>query len=290
MKKLYALHICTMLCIVLYQTCFVKKYSSVLKLLVDILLHCFMLQPWMPLENYHATLNGPSWYLGACFFHYLCFPLILRLLKKLKRRRTALLFLSVFFLGQILVSVVAYFCGRVDYRDPFSMKWITYFFPVARLLDFIIGCLMGWLFLYSPKKMNFAIQSVLELGISLAIGCVLILYNMPTSLVSREFIKYTLIFTILNMGIVWLLATENSIFGYLLSRKIFVWIGNLSPFAFLIHEIIIVYFQYAWIYFLGIPKTHVVIVFSLIGTIIATLIWNWLQKKFEHLMELKKEK
>lgn len=79
-KKLYSLHIVMMLsCILiaLYDV-FIIHTITIKKLIIDVFLHTFLLQIWIPNSQYYVTLNVVSWHLCVCVLLYLVFPFVLK--------------------------------------------------------------------------------------------------------------------------------------------------------------------------------------------------------------------
>lgn len=150
-KKLYPLHIVMMLsCILiaLYDV-FIIHVLTIRKLIVDVVLHTFLLQIWIPDSTYYMTLNGVSWYLCVCVLLYLVFPFALKILSECDKKngiRRILIALAGLGFIQLLIAFIAYRYGGQNWNDPWSMQWITYYCPVSRLVDFLIGCSVGYLF------------------------------------------------------------------------------------------------------------------------------------------------
>lgn len=80
-KSLYPLHIAMMVVAFLYL---LLSHSKTTESLTKALpLHALLVQIWIPNPEYYATLNGVSWYLSAITFLYFCFPIILKLFRKI---------------------------------------------------------------------------------------------------------------------------------------------------------------------------------------------------------------
>lgn len=94
-KKLYPLHIVTMIFAAVYA---IYIGTPLKKTLLDVLIHSLLIQMWIPNTKYYTTLNGPAWYLCASFFMYLCFPLMLKIFKKNFSKRKQLFFWLCFLL------------------------------------------------------------------------------------------------------------------------------------------------------------------------------------------------
>ncbi len=150
-KKLYPLHIITMLAMLVFL---LYKNAAVRPLIYSLISHSLLFQIWLPIPDIYSNLNNISWYLCVCLFHYFCFPLILRCVKKyLKSKSSIICSLVILFVLQIVISGFSVRLAEC-YNNQNIIKWLTYFFPISRTLDFIIGCCTGVLFLYTETKEN----------------------------------------------------------------------------------------------------------------------------------------
>ena len=91
-KRLYPLHIITMLLAAFYA---IMTTKAVAKTILDIGIHSLLVQMWIPNVKYYATLNGPSWYLCASIFLYLMFPLMLKFFKEKMSRKKAIICICI---------------------------------------------------------------------------------------------------------------------------------------------------------------------------------------------------
>jgi len=112
------------------------------------LLTLFLLQAWVPVYRVQTAFNGVSWSLSVELFFYLCFPLLLW-----RWRRTWRVKLAVsFFLacGTILVAN----CWLAHLPRGAEVRDVVYFFPLARLWEFVIGMATAHLWRYLRPRIR----------------------------------------------------------------------------------------------------------------------------------------
>lgn len=152
-KKLYPLHMLTMLLVVIREFAIIlylhEDSSLFTKLLGDVLVNSLLIQSWFPPTSINCSLNGVAWYLSAMVFIYFIFPFILQFIKIINDRKRLLLVGLFIWVTQYLVSVFALY---LEGSDGVIFLWLTYICPIYRLGDFIIGCIVGYVFIKSERK------------------------------------------------------------------------------------------------------------------------------------------
>ena len=156
-KNLYLLHIITMLAMLIFA--FIGIKSDIRIVIPKILLNIFLIQEWFPLEN--ASINGVSWYLSTAVFTYFLFPVILKKLENIRDSKVILNYLIALLVIQVFIckaisfipSNLAFFTGKI-FLLPNISEWLIYFFPLTRCIDFIIGCLTGYMFICNGGGTN----------------------------------------------------------------------------------------------------------------------------------------
>ncbi|MGW6540036.1 acyltransferase family protein [Streptomyces sp. NPDC055011] len=109
----------------------------------------FLLQSFFPMQDViqgHG-INSPSWSLTCELLFYLCFPLLLPLVRRIRDSRLwlwtggfTLAVLAVPFVAQVLPDQpVMWWGGDMSWWE----YWFVYHFPVTRMLEFVIGILMA---------------------------------------------------------------------------------------------------------------------------------------------------
>jgi len=199
----------------------------------NLLLDIFLLQSWVPIESVYYSFNGVAWFLSVSVFLYSIFPLILKRISVYQKVVDGIYAILLILIIQVIVA------WMTTYISVDISKWVTYICPLYRAGDFIIGCNLGYIFL---KKQN-AIQSgkIWTLAEVFVIGIVLLQFLAAIKLEEHNVIwlRYTLVFTLGSMGLVYLFAINQGFVSKFLTNKLLLYIGNISGEAFLIHQIII---------------------------------------------------
>lgn len=85
-RKLYLLHIITMVFAVLIEVVKIKNFLVDIKnLIFKIIVNILLIQAWVPKISINFSLNGVSWYLSLCAFLYFSFPFVQRCQKNISR-------------------------------------------------------------------------------------------------------------------------------------------------------------------------------------------------------------
>lgn len=281
-KRLYPLHIATMLCAALFRVYYILiGRETYPKLLLDISLHITLTQIWIPNGLYYNTLNGVAWYLCACAFSYLCFPIILKKLRKVESRKKVLLWLMSLLAIESMISVLAFFVGSPDKKAILSAQWITYYCPLSRLVDFCIGCCLGYLYIYREELgQNRNIYYLFEVIVCIMIILSWYTYACRISPFGSEYVKYSLLFIGTTVALIWFIAIGRGVISTLLSNRILCWIGNISSYAFLIHSVVIEYLR-SILGHLNMLNGLTITILSAILTVGATVVWMKIESVYQ---------
>ena len=87
--------------------------------------------------------------------------------------------------------------------------------------------------------------SLLELAAVLLAGGCLFIAATQTEVLGAVAFRYNVLFTPSAVLLVWLLAVGRGFISRLLSAKPFLWLAGLSPYGFLIHQVLIRYMEWA---------------------------------------------
>ena len=267
-SRLYPLHMITLGMMLAYTVLLLWKdgfpAASVQKTILSLPLNALLLQTWVPDEAVYFTFNKVSWYLSVCLFIYLIFPYFFNKLRSYTIPR-------LWFAGFMIVAVqcVSAFAAQMALPEPIRpqlIKWITYICPLFRSGDFFLGTILGLLCIkydVQPEetaKRSFR-YSVLEC-LCLLLCCVTIIWRQMAPLCMR----YGIIYLPVSLLGVWLFYKQR---GYLvrgLTNKVLIRIGNVSAYAFLIHQMTIhlMKFLVKDIWLLSIVSLAFTIVFSVV--------------------------
>ncbi|MCM1291222.1 MAG: acyltransferase [Prevotella sp.] len=111
--------------------------------IVPLILDVFMLQGWIPLENFYFSGNPPSWCIADFLFFYLIFPPLYRCAER---------YPISFFIG-VLAILTAYF-SLTPFLPSSLLEPIIYISPIVRSIDFIIGIIICRYFILSKREIK----------------------------------------------------------------------------------------------------------------------------------------
>lgn len=244
--KLYPLHL-LMLAAALPFTIKVllDNFSSyyLLRSIGQVILNVCLVQSWIPKSAAYFSLNGVAWYLSVCVFLYLVFPWILKLMKRYCNQLRAWGSIVVLWGIQFTIAyLLRYTYVPMSVSDNLA-KWVTYICPLFRLGDFLIGCNLGYLFLKHRLQLNAIVATLGELAVFLILVISQKIYNGQYGFWSSEWFKLTVMYVPSSVMWVYLFALKQGWISRLLTCRVLIWIGNVSGYGFLIHQLVIRYLQ-----------------------------------------------
>ena len=228
--KLYPLHL---ICII--AALFLFGFDGITTIR-QLLFNIPLLQAWIP--NATFSINAVAWYLSLSLFLYFMFPLIRKWIKKEKDRKN-LIWIAVAI--YILQTWLSYAFSLTYFSD---MKWITYCWPIFRLGDFTIGCIVGHLYGTRKAKQK-AIKyqtfkyTLIELATLIAILGLEYLILREVRPFSDDWRRYNVIYTPISVLTVYLFTIKAGLLTRLLTNKVTIYLGNISGYAFLIHKLLL---------------------------------------------------
>lgn len=266
--KLYLLHAITLVLMLAYTVLLLWKDGfpsrEVKHTFFAFPLNALLLQTWIPDESVYFTFNKVSWYLSVCLFIYFIFPY---LFNKLRSCTISQLLLSGFIIGaaQCTVAVTAYMV-LPEQISLQLIKWITYICPLFRSGDFFLGTILGLLCIkydVQPEqtaKISFR-YTVLECLCLLLCGLTVVGRKM-----APLWMRYGIIYLPASLLGVLLFYKQRGLLVRVLTNKVLIRIGNISAYAFLIHQmtIHIMKFLVKDIWLLSIVSLVFTIVFSVV--------------------------
>ena len=127
---------------------------------------------------------------------------------------------------------------------------------------------------------------MLEAVVCFAILVSFTVYAQKIGLLGEQGFRYAFLFLPTTAALLWLVASERGVISFVMSLKPLVWLGNLSPYTFLIHAVAIKFCRKLLARF-HISDKWLVALVAFVATIAAALVWEWLMKAVSRLKEKK---
>ena len=281
MKKLYPLHIIMMiaaLLITIAQMYMGIEEISILQLFIQVFLQTTLLQTLVPISGkYFWPLNGLSWYLSVTMILYFFFPWILRKIKKYSKKRLLILSATLYLVIFIIVAIDE----KVFSSNQEVMTYFNYVCPFLRLCDFTIGSCFGLLFIRKKNKIPEKTANILELIFVILAILSIRFHNIGHATFIGNVIHHsTFLYVPTSVGLVYLFAENKGFITKLLTKRLFIYIGNISPYAYLIHQKVIAYLIIVFTHLLRQPlNLYVRAVLAGSITLVAIYCYQWVTVK-----------
>jgi len=209
-------------------------------------LNIFLLHSYYPIGPSIFSYNPLSWFISDMMFFYLLTPLIFFLLQKypIFRNAKTLRFVILLVFG-CETGIVMQF--KVE---PYSVSWwFVYISPYMRIFDYLIGMLLGVYFVLvrndidnGPK--NRIVSTLLEAAALFSVFLsIYYAWRIP-----YPSLLWSVYFIPCSAFVIIVFSRQQGILSDILSRKVFVELGNVSFTIYLIHQLAIYYTKF---YFLS---------------------------------------
>jgi peptidoglycan/LPS O-acetylase OafA/YrhL len=238
-SKFYWLHVLTMLIalgpVFLGWLIKIPELSQLKEVAIKVIANLFLVQSWIPDSSIYFSLNGVSWYLSTSMVMYFAAPFLHSFLGKLHSvKQKNSIILSVFILQIVLAMLM---------EESAYLHAIIYIHPLTRVFDFLVGMLLGSIYKDSRGRFSFVQNGWLEAMSMISLAGIIFLFPRVPEAFS---------YVILSAPIAWLLvcvfSQEKGMFSQILSSAVLTFIGNISFEIFMVHRLVIGYWEYVqWI-------------------------------------------
>lgn len=123
-------------------------------------------------------------------------------------------------------------------------RWFVYFFPVTRIFEFIVGVVLGVIYLKLQK--NFSKVSKTNATLLEIITLIMIIVTVVLSPQFNDNLRYGLVFAPFWSLIIFIFAFQKGIISTLLKNKILVYLGEISFSFYMVHNLILSYILFLW--------------------------------------------
>lgn len=235
-KKLYALHIIMLL----FKMFFLWGMPHTALDYFSLLMNVCLLQSLVPYPSVYSSYNGISWFLSTYMLVCMIAPPVMRLAERLKSGRKLISLSAV-----ILVFMAAF--GMITPRiaaaiSAPSVPYFTYNSPLFRIFDFSLGIFLGKYYLTFKSE-----GKTLGDGVSVGVGLAAVACGLACTFgypYLHDGIRNNLIYIPGSVLAITFCAFSSEKIQKLIACKPLVWLGNVSGYAFLIHNNILEIFRY----------------------------------------------
>ena len=259
--RIYPLHILTLifaLPLVFYGV--YKNTDSLLTLIPNI----FLVQSFIPLEEYFFSGNAPSWSLSNEMFFYLLFPFLLF------RNSVFLVTISLaIVLFQVTVAQLGLSTGKQHH--------LIYIFPITRLLDFMVGILLFRVYCHFKDKDLSINPDIFQL---FSIVLLIVAITMKDNILQAY--RYDLYYILPMSLLIFSFAYSEGKISSFLSTKVFILLGEASFSLYLIHQLVIRYISAVNSFAFGFNGVAWDLIFSLL-VIITSIVLSLIMYRFYEL-------
>jgi peptidoglycan/LPS O-acetylase OafA/YrhL len=193
-----------------------------------------LLQSWVP--NAALSWNPVAWSLSVEAFFYLVFPFAM--LVFLRRSRSQVFFIAAAAYLVTLAISVSYTLLNPDHlavidSDAVGAFWLNAvkFSPLARVPEFLLGMVTGFLYLHSPRENSKSALPLVTVGIAAIVAAIYFCNVIPYA------ILHTALLGPAFAAIVYGFALRPS-WGFVLENRALVLLGEASYSLYLIHVMI----------------------------------------------------
>lgn len=281
MKKLYPLHIIMLVVGLIWSLVFFDP--QIKELIWKIPICTFLLQSWTP-HTYHA-LNSVAWYLSTTLFLYFLFPFIRCIIKRIEKGA-----FRIFMIILLSAAVMATIMYVSTYIKELDSRWFLYCFPPLRILDLIVGCCMGGIFLKikDVHTLRTTTATALEVLIAIiSIISIIVFMKLPQD-IQTAWYSWTLMFIPVNACLIFIFSFNRGYLSKLFSHRILLFLARITPFAFLIH-IHVMHFAQQALSNIADKKTMYIIILSIITAVVSVLLSLLYEKIQTHMILAKRD-
>ncbi|MDP9106457.1 MAG: acyltransferase, partial [Candidatus Eremiobacteraeota bacterium] len=183
-------------------------------------------QAWFPREEIYLGINSPAWSISVEAFFYALFPFLLGTISRsfaTARARTI-----------FVMAAATWACAAAVFAIPHHADvWTTFIFPPVRLVDFVVGMLLGLAFMRGYRLPGAATQW--EAG-AICAGAAAIL-AIPLVPAGWRYSLWMLPFWAVLIAV---FAQRRGSISRLLSRPLFVRLGEMSYAFYLVHLTVLI--------------------------------------------------
>lgn len=228
-RKFYPLHIVTLILAVPF--CINRLIAIDIKTYVALLANIFLVQAWVPSNEFYFGYNGVSWYLSMMISFVVLSPIVKKVWNVISNKMTLCIISAIVFL-QIIICLIV--------KNWSICHWVIYIFPLVRIFDYILGGGIQKLVKLNPLRNSGSYVCILIISIFVLCIASAISFSQNSEWFS------VCVWVIPAMSIVYILGfnRQDKFIDCIFSNYFITVIGDYSFDIFLIHQLVIRYVDY----------------------------------------------
>lgn len=250
------------------------------------LCNLLMVHAWIPDSKYFYSYNAPSWSISTEFFFYLVFPFLL--VNWTKNWWVRLLVSCCVVVSAIFI---------LDYLFPASydsiMPGILYISPVIRIFEFIFGMCVSFLWHKSRPNIHWSESraTFYEIASVLVFVASMLSMHYLQALIIAALSRYSLSLWISTSGsmfaagiLIYVISIGRGRISKWLSNPLLILLGEISFSLYLIHQILMRFYQSNIAAFPRLPNPIPLAIFWLVLLLSSYLMWSIIEKPSRQLI------
>ena len=215
----------------------------------------FLTQSYWGEAKTALCFNWPSWFLSSLCLCYLLAPILNLLCRRM--RRYAIYGIMLVCGGLIFLGTFWYYDAAVNGAGYYYM----YLCPWIRLLDFIAGILMAYVYqVYENRDARCNVRGYSRFE---ALIFLIVILSLKSQAFIPEIYRWSVMWLPISLGMVWSFACLRGRFTVYLSGLAWLrWLGSRSFELYIVHRMILVFFARhghpGWTYLLTVLATIIV--------------------------------
>ena len=254
LARIWPLHFATFLLVLIVLPSDLRNpsgHDSVAHILTNLM----MVHSWIPIWNYYFSYNWLSWAVATEFAFYLVFPVLLKSWRRTWHIKLLLTFLTAAAIIHYANAARLPSGEAVGNWNQMGYSGLVYIGPLGRLFEFTLGMALALMYpwfaiVFHPGKVS---GTIIESAV-LALVVVVMFFCPSIHDISRNFPwigesggKWLVIGGgpgVFYGALILVMAAEKGMFSKLLARKSLRSLGEMSLSIFLLHQILIRYYQW----------------------------------------------
>lgn len=240
-----------------------------------------MVNAWIPFPTYFFSYNSPSWSISAEFFFYLAFPVLIYQWDKTWQVKL-LVSGAIVVLLIVVSSLLQLPPSYSSMNDGVTRFALLYIHPVSRIFEFTFGIFV--VFYWRKKVGNVqwskSCASLYEIGVILLAGASLHFIPLWAKWVGKTWLGLSVTEWLYGSGsmfsfglLIYVIAMGRGRIAVWLSHPMLVLLGEISFSLYLLHQILLRYYQINIKDFPRLPDVLALAIFWAIILLASYLIW-----------------